>query len=80
MATDTRIISENRLTQYFTYLDALRETGVTNMYFASPYIRDEFKTSDEVAERVLTLWMQTFGDEAPEERAKLAWSRQEQTP
>lgn len=28
--------------QYFDYLDALRESGVTNMYGAVPYLQQEF--------------------------------------
>ena len=28
--------------KYFDYLDALRESGVTNMYGAVPYLQQEF--------------------------------------
>lgn len=30
------------MNKYFDYLDALRESGVTNMYGAVPYLQQEF--------------------------------------
>ena len=46
--------------QYFDYLDALRESGVTNMYGAVPYLQQEFpELSYDHAQAVYVLqqWM-----------------------
>ena len=59
--------------EYFAYLDALRESGVTNMFGARPYLAEEFGLREDFAERVLTQWMRSFDrDKSPAERAK-AW-------
>lgn len=41
----------------FLFLNALRESGITNMYGASPYIREEFGVSQKEASTILTKWM-----------------------
>ena len=46
----------------FVYLDNVRESGVTNMYGASPYIREEFGVNRYEANRLLTKWMETFSE------------------
>jgi hypothetical protein len=50
------------------YLDDLRESGITNMFGARPYIEDEFPdlTSKEAGE-VLIYWMYTFSERHPKE-------------
>lgn len=52
--------------EQLVYLDVLRESGVVNMFGAAPYVQDEFPelTKDE-ARKVLTYWMQTFGERHP---------------
>ena len=35
-------LEENKMKKYFDYLDALRDSGVTNMYGAVPYLQQEF--------------------------------------
>ena len=53
--------TDTRMEQYFTYLDQLRESGVTNMFGAVPYLQAEFPelSSDRArASQVLQLWMQ----------------------
>lgn len=60
---------------YFEFLDMLRETGVTNMFGAAPYLSEEFnELSRSDARKVLGEWMNTFGDgtESAEERAMKA--------
>jgi hypothetical protein len=48
-------------TKYYRYLDALRESGQTNMYWAAPYLTREFPELDRAAARkVLADWMETF--------------------
>lgn len=35
-------LEESKMKKYFDYLDALRDSGVTNMYGAVPYLQQEF--------------------------------------
>jgi hypothetical protein len=49
---------------YLTYLDVLRESGVTNMFGACPYLQEEFFLSQEDARSVLFYWMRSFGRES----------------
>lgn len=42
------------------YLDRLRESGVTNMYGAAPYLAAEFDLSKKDARLILAHWMDTF--------------------
>lgn len=61
------------LTEFFDFLDDLRESGVTNMYGAGAYLEDEFDMSRKDASEVLSAWMKTFSrDEPPEARAEKA--------
>jgi hypothetical protein len=46
--------------EIFQYLDALRESGVTNMYGASPYLQDRFDLSKREAREFLMKWMEQF--------------------
>lgn len=45
------------------YLDRLRKSGVTNMFGAGSYLRDEFGMSKNDSHKVLGYWMDTFGQE-----------------
>lgn len=49
--------------EHLAFLDALRESGVTNMYGAGTYLEREFKAlkKDGKANKVLGYWMHTFG-------------------
>ena len=53
--------------QVFEFLDELRESGVTNMYGAGPYIREEFGATRDESHALLGDWMRTFGDRHPRE-------------
>lgn len=57
MKTEKKIVCKDEV---FVYLDALRESGVTNMFGAAPYVRDEFKCTIEEARAFLSEWMRTF--------------------
>lgn len=47
--------------KYYDYLDDLRESGETNMFGASPYLREEFDELDKTqAREILTTWMKEF--------------------
>ena len=53
--------ADAKMEEYFEYLDQLRESGVTNMFGAVPYLQAEFPelSSDRArASQVLQLWMQ----------------------
>jgi len=56
----------------FVYLDALRESGVTNMFGATEFLVAQYDLSDGYARDMLILWMSTFTDEDPVTRAKKA--------
>lgn len=47
--------------EMFDYLDTLRETGVTNMFGASPYLQQAFDIDRNEAKSVLLEWMKTYG-------------------
>lgn len=53
--------------EYFEYLDELRDSGVTNMFGATPYLEEEFGVSKREARVILKEWMRTFGERHPEE-------------
>ena len=48
---------------HLTYLDNLRESGVTNMFGASIYIEEEFGLPPKISSSILKYWMLTFGKE-----------------
>lgn len=52
--------------KYYEFLDNLRESGVTNMYGARPYLIEEFpELSKEEASKILSTWMKTFSERHP---------------
>ena len=52
-------------TQVFLYLDRLRESGITNMFGAGPYVDEEFGLGRHEAKDLLIEWMETFEDRHP---------------
>ena len=59
-------ISVGNLTEYFEYLDRLRESGVTNMYGAVSYlIRVYPGMTKQEARAVLVAWMESFSNSLP---------------
>ena len=46
--------------EMFKYLDELRESGVTNMFGAAPYLQTAFGLTSKEARDVLTAWMKNF--------------------
>jgi hypothetical protein len=52
--------------EHLHYLDQLRESGVTNMFGAVPFVLLQFPDlSEQEAKQVLIYWMKTFGDRHP---------------
>ena len=50
---------------YFEFLDELRKSGVTNMFGAAPYLRQEFpelQDDPKQAVEILRAWMNTYED------------------
>ena len=43
----------------FEYLEELRESGVTNMFGATPYLMKEFDLEERHAKNLLTKWMES---------------------
>ena len=59
--TRSEIVSDEHL----TFLDALRESGVTNMFGAGSYVEREFGLTRHEAKEVVLYWMQSFEDRHP---------------
>lgn len=55
------IVTEDHL----LYLDNLRESGVTNMYGAGPYLADEFDLVKDYSYTILSYWMKSFAERHP---------------
>jgi len=52
--------------KYYDFLDNLRESGVTNMFGATPYLMEAFSDlSQTEARRILKSWMDTFSERHP---------------
>jgi len=48
--------------QIFEFLDNLRESGITNMFGAGPYLEAEFDLDEREARALLVEWMKTFSE------------------
>ena len=57
---DVNLLWDHNMEAAFDFLDMLRESGVTNMFGARPYLVEEFIISKTVAGVLLSLWMETF--------------------
>lgn len=51
----------------FNWLDNLRESGITNMFGAGPYIEQAWGLSREDANGFLSAWIKTFEERHPDE-------------
>ena len=60
-------ISEGVVKQMHQFLNDLRDSGVTNMFGAAPYLQKEFGIDQKSAREVLANWMQSFGENLDEE-------------
>ncbi len=52
--------------KHLNYLDALKESGITNMLNASPYLRKRFKLTLEESEEILEYWINSFRERHPD--------------
>lgn len=46
-----------------SFLNRLRESGITNMFGAGPFVEEEFGIDTREARRILSLWMHNFNTE-----------------
>jgi hypothetical protein len=51
--------------EHLTYLDNLRESGVTNMYGAGIYLTNYFGFTRREASIILQYWMESFEERHP---------------
>lgn len=65
---ETKTVRPDYVTEeHLKYLDNLRESGVTNMFGARPYVKRAFpKLTQEQAGKVLAYWMDTFSERHPQ--------------
>ena len=56
-----------KIREEFLYLNRLRESGVTNMFGATPYLREEFDIGRGEASKILMEWME-WVESNPENR------------
>ena len=62
MTTTEALKPEFVQNRHLSYLNAVRQSGLINMFGAAPYLVDEFPELDKRQARgVLQYWMQTFG-------------------
>ena len=47
---------------YFNYLESLRDSGVTNMLGAAPYLQKQFGLDKYEAKDILIEWMSSYGE------------------
>lgn len=45
---------------YYDYLEELRQSGVTNMFGAVPYLMREFDLSHDEASKILSDWIGSY--------------------
>ena len=63
MEPEPIVVPEKLKEEHLTYLDGLRESGITNMWGAGPFLERAFPTlSKEEASNILFYWMKTFSE------------------
>ena len=55
-------VKEGVVKDMHTFLNDLRDSGVTNMFGAAPYLQKEFGIDQKSARQVLANWMQSFSE------------------
>ena len=51
---------ERAILDIYKYLVNLRNSGITNMFGATPYLEDTFNLSTQEARNALSAWMKSF--------------------
>jgi len=65
-------IKEGVVKDMHTFLNDLRDSGVTNMFGAAPYLQKEFGIDQKSAREVLANWMQSFSENLQYKDRKLS--------
>ena len=60
------MLKEGAIKDMHTFLNDLRDSGVTNMFGAAPYLQNEFGLDKREARQVLANWMQSFSENLDE--------------
>ncbi len=60
------MLKEGAIKDMHTFLNDLRDSGVTNMFGAAPYLQKEFGLEKGEARQVLANWMQSFSENLDE--------------
>jgi len=55
---------------HLEFLDGLRESGVTNMFGAGSYLKEEFGVNRAESHTILCYWMKLFAERHPKEAAR----------
>lgn len=48
--------------KYFDWLEKLRQSGVTNMFGAAPYLVKAFTLDQKTARKILAKWMRNYSE------------------
>ena len=48
------------MNEYYEYLNALRDSGVVNMFGAGPYLQEQFGLSRSEARTIVIAWMKQY--------------------
>jgi len=54
-------MTTDQKTEYYDYLDLVRESGKINMLAAAPHLAKEFDLDIKEARKILSDWMKDFG-------------------
>ena len=46
--------------EYYVYLEELRQSGITNMFGAAPYLQEAYGLNPREASKVLGNWMDNY--------------------
>ena len=49
-----------RWQEHYVFLEVLRESGVTNMFGATPYLMRNFDLDEKTAKQILVSWMRNY--------------------
>tara|TARA_R100000278_G_C5476432_1_gene166582 strand:- start:568 stop:777 length:210 start_codon:yes stop_codon:yes gene_type:complete len=49
-------------TEYYVYLEELRQSGVTNMFGSAPYLREEFGLGRRESIKIVANWMDNYAE------------------
>lgn len=71
MINETFEESFDKYKECYNYLEALRKSGVTNMWGARDYLEREFDFDQELADHILFMWMNHY----EELQRRLNWKR-----